>query len=33
MNLGPIKIPLGPIFRKKEEKELLVTESHKLFGF
>ena len=24
---------MGPIFRKKKEKELLVTESHKWFGF
>ena len=34
MNLGLIKIPLRTNFlEKKEEKELLVTQSHKLFGF
>ena len=31
MNLGLIKIPFETNFYKK--KELLVTESHKLFGF
>ena len=34
MNLGIIKIPFRTnFFGKKEEKELLVTQSHKLFGF
>ena len=33
MNLGLTKIPFGTTFLKKKEKELLVTESHKLFGF
>ena len=33
MNLGLIKIPFETNFYKKKEKELLVTESHKLFGF
>ena len=34
MNLGLIKIPFRTNFyEKKEEKELLVTESHKLLGF
>ena len=34
MNLGLIKISFRTNYLgKKEEKELLVTESHKLFGF
>ena len=33
MNLGLIKIPFGTNFLKKKRRKLLVTESHKLFGF